>query len=424
VRDLGLRAEDFYKPAHGHIYASTLHLLQVGSPVDVVTVADELRRVGLIDEVGGLPRLLELQAATPAFSAAHRYARIVADCAMLRRLISVSSEIADLAYVGSSDSRETVERAKALLAARTVAESTDQLEDFWLSMGEAFVGLDDRDTAQPWVHNGVVRVGQRLGIVAPPGVGKSFLMSQFAWCAENGVHALTGCRVAQPSTRSLVVELEGSRHDVAYRSGVIKSALVRLGIPSRDLAEPAFLWRQGGIDLANESGYILLRRALQAIVRGDDARPGQAVGMVCIGPQKYFGLPDHRENYEQHASRVQANLNQILSEFQCAIVVEVHANASGAVAGSERWKNWPDIGWELVGEDDQIRNLDHRVPMRLGVDRYRQPRDTSAVRLKTLWRNQPGHPLPWTAADDRERDGRSTHDHLNRPHLNEPAHQG
>ena len=60
--------DHFYKPAHQHIYAAIRGLIANGQPVDVVTVADELRRNGLLDEIGGAPTLLELQNATPAIS--------------------------------------------------------------------------------------------------------------------------------------------------------------------------------------------------------------------------------------------------------------------------------------------------------------------------------------------------------------------
>ena len=93
VAELGLHVEHFYKPSHQHIYSAVRGLMATGQPVDIVTVADELRRNGLLDEVGGAAALLELQNATPAISNATRYAKIVQDTALLRRLISVAGEI-------------------------------------------------------------------------------------------------------------------------------------------------------------------------------------------------------------------------------------------------------------------------------------------------------------------------------------------
>ena len=68
VAEAGLQIDHFYKPAHQHVYASIRGLMASGQPVDVVTVADELRRNGLLEEIGGAAFLMELQNATPAIS--------------------------------------------------------------------------------------------------------------------------------------------------------------------------------------------------------------------------------------------------------------------------------------------------------------------------------------------------------------------
>ena len=70
-------AGDFYKPAHGHVFESIHSLYGQGEPADPVTVAEELRRAGLLEAVGGPPALVALQSNTPAIGNASRYARIV-----------------------------------------------------------------------------------------------------------------------------------------------------------------------------------------------------------------------------------------------------------------------------------------------------------------------------------------------------------
>ena len=99
----GVRAEEFYKPAHQHIYDAIRSLNTAGEPIDPITVGDELRRNNLLDGIGGIDALLTLQNATPAITSADRYAKIVRETASLRRLISVASEIAEIAYSGPED---------------------------------------------------------------------------------------------------------------------------------------------------------------------------------------------------------------------------------------------------------------------------------------------------------------------------------
>src|SRR5262245_54116223 len=132
VAELGVSADDFYRPAHQHIFEAVRVLTAVGEPVDTVTVADELRRDGLLEQVGGVQTLLDLQSATPSVSNASRYARIVQDTALLRRLISVAGEITDLAYDEPDDVTKALDEAEAKvfqIADQRVLDSTAALSD-------------------------------------------------------------------------------------------------------------------------------------------------------------------------------------------------------------------------------------------------------------------------------------------------------
>ena len=112
VGEMDMVPEHFYKPGHQHIYTAIRSLAVNGSPVDAVTVADELRRNGLLEEIGGATTLLELQNATPAISNASRYAKIVQDTSMLRRLIGVAGDIAEIAYLEPDDVTKALDEAE------------------------------------------------------------------------------------------------------------------------------------------------------------------------------------------------------------------------------------------------------------------------------------------------------------------------
>ena len=113
--DVRLSPEDFYRPAHGHIYDAILALYGAGEPVDPVTVSDELQRADLLDMVGGPAALVSISARTPATSSAAHYARIVSEHALLRRLIGVAGEIAEIGYSLPDDVVAAVDRAEAMV---------------------------------------------------------------------------------------------------------------------------------------------------------------------------------------------------------------------------------------------------------------------------------------------------------------------
>jgi len=127
-----LDPENFYKPAHGHIYEAITSLNAAGEPADTVTVAEELRRAGLLDAIGGPAALVTLQAATPAISNAARYATIIEEHALLRRLIGVAGEIAEMSYGLPDDVTKTVDIAESLMfevGQRRVTDSMAQIDD-------------------------------------------------------------------------------------------------------------------------------------------------------------------------------------------------------------------------------------------------------------------------------------------------------
>jgi replicative DNA helicase len=140
VIEAGLRYDDFYKPAHQHIFDVAIAVSQSGGPVDTITVADELGRLGLLDQVGGVEALHVLQNATPAISNAAHYAKIVQDAAMLRRLIMVAADISELAY----NRPESVEEALDEAESRVFRVADRRVTESYLEIGELMKLAVDR----------------------------------------------------------------------------------------------------------------------------------------------------------------------------------------------------------------------------------------------------------------------------------------
>ncbi|UAW99144.1 replicative DNA helicase [Halopseudomonas nanhaiensis] len=89
---------DFYRHDHRLIFRAMVRLAGRNQPFDVVTLAEDLDREGLIDQVGGLAYLGQLAKNTPSAANIGAYAQIIRERATLRQLISVSSDIADTAF--------------------------------------------------------------------------------------------------------------------------------------------------------------------------------------------------------------------------------------------------------------------------------------------------------------------------------------
>ena len=150
-----LRAADFYKPANAHIFDAIHALYASGQPVDAITVGDELKRNGLLDAVGGHQALVDIMAATPATSNAGGYARIVEEHALLRRLIGVAGEIAEMGYSMPEDITKALDRAESMVYdvnQRRVTDTTSKIEDLLglnLDRLEQLYGRGDAITGTP-----------------------------------------------------------------------------------------------------------------------------------------------------------------------------------------------------------------------------------------------------------------------------------
>jgi replicative DNA helicase len=101
-----LKTDDFALDSHRKIYDTMLHLVEVGHAVDIVTVADALRKKKELDSVGGLPYLASLSEGLPRKLSIESYVRIVRDKSLMRQLLSVC----DMGMIEASDqSREALD---------------------------------------------------------------------------------------------------------------------------------------------------------------------------------------------------------------------------------------------------------------------------------------------------------------------------
>ncbi|MCS6786536.1 MAG: replicative DNA helicase [Thiobacillaceae bacterium] len=90
--------QDFYAAAHRAIWRQITRLVEEGKPADVITVAEALASYNQLEEVGGLAYLSDLAENTPSAANIRRYAEIVRERAILRRLAEVGVEISEMAY--------------------------------------------------------------------------------------------------------------------------------------------------------------------------------------------------------------------------------------------------------------------------------------------------------------------------------------
>ena len=144
-----LKIDDFYRPAHGTVYAAVLDLYGRGEPADAVMVAGELTKSGEIARIGGAAYLHDLVSSVPTAANASYYARIVSERATLRRMVTAGTRIVQMGYAGEGDVYDLVDRAQAEVYDLTSGRTSED----YLPLRDIFEGTINEIEAIA-AHNG------------------------------------------------------------------------------------------------------------------------------------------------------------------------------------------------------------------------------------------------------------------------------
>lgn len=110
-----VKADDFYSNAHKEIYAAMTDLYAKGEPIDLVTVVEQLRVRKALEAAGGRSYVAELSGFAPTSANAVSYAKIVADKAINRKLISAASTIIDNSFNEKIESSTLLDNAETII---------------------------------------------------------------------------------------------------------------------------------------------------------------------------------------------------------------------------------------------------------------------------------------------------------------------
>ena len=210
-----LQGDFFYIPAHRQIYETLSDMSTAGKPVDLVTLRDELQRRKLLEEIGGVDYLTLLVDGVPNAANVEYYGRIVRDKALLRGLITITTELCRDAYDSTEDAAIVLDRAENRmfqLASKQINESATPISTI---IQQAFEQLETLDGSITGVATGYFQLdeltcglqpGEMIIIAARPSMGKTAIALNMAeYMAVND------------NTPVLVFSLEMARRQLAQR---------------------------------------------------------------------------------------------------------------------------------------------------------------------------------------------------------------
>ena len=213
-----VRGVDFYIPKHEIIFDAVMNLYSHGEPTDVIAVTDELTKSGEIGRAGGAEYLHTLTGLVPTAANAGFYASIVAEKAVLRRLVEAGTRIVQMGYASEGEVVDLVNNAQAEIYGVTggvesedyvplieaITAATDEIEAAAGRDGQ-MVGVPTGFAQLDALTNGL-HPGQLIILAARPAIGKSTLALDFARAAA--VHN---------DMPTIVFSLEMGRSEIAMR---------------------------------------------------------------------------------------------------------------------------------------------------------------------------------------------------------------
>src|SRR6266850_1312601 len=192
VADL-LAADDFYVARNQRVYAAVYELLQRRERIDTLTVQMELARREELDRVGGVAYLADLIAKVPTAVEIERFAHVVRDKAVLRRLLGAATAIAADSYAEPTDMPLALDRAEQRLFALRDDTSNAQLRHIQTALQDNFQILTDR-MDRPYEVSGIpsgfreldfytegFAAGDLVVLASRPSVGKTSLALAIAF---------------------------------------------------------------------------------------------------------------------------------------------------------------------------------------------------------------------------------------------------
>jgi len=336
-----LTDEAFYKKAHRDIFKGMLNVSEKGEAIDVITLAEELKRLGTYQSIGGPAYLTTIMDSVHTAANAEYYAKAVFDKYLLRRLITISGDITTQALLGATEAREVLDEAERLIFEVSERGIRKTFEPIGKIIKERFENLEKlyenqspvSGLATPFDELDALTSGfqnSELVIVAGrPSMGKTSFALNIAQHLGIKEKIPVGVFSLEMSSEQLVMRLlcaEARIDSHRLRMGYIKSSeFAELAIVAGYLSEaPIYIDDSPGITMMELRAKA---RRLKSEVN---------VGAIFIDYLQLVSSTDRFENRQQQISSISRGLKALAKELDIPVVVLSQLSRAVESRGGDR----------------------------------------------------------------------------------------
>jgi replicative DNA helicase len=330
-----VKTHDFYQPKHSIIFDAIIDMYGRGEPADLITIGSALVDSGEIGRIGGAPYLHTLVSSVPTAANAAYYARIVADRAVLRRLIEAGTRITQLGYGAANgagrdidDVVDLAQQAVYDVTERRVSEdfaalnellqpTLDEIEAIGANGGVMTgvpTGFTDLDRLLNGLHS-----GQLIIVAGRPGLGKSTVAMDFA----------RSCSIKNQMA-SIIFSLEMSKVEIVMRLLSAEARVPLHTLRSGQLSDDDWTKlarRMGEVseaplfcdDTPNMTLMEIRAKARRLKQRHD-------VKLIVVDYLQLMSSPKRVESRQQEVAELSRGLKLLAKEVECPVIAVSQLN--------------------------------------------------------------------------------------------------
>ncbi|MDI6739644.1 MAG: replicative DNA helicase [Candidatus Edwardsbacteria bacterium] len=318
--------QNLYSSGHRKIFRAMVTLFEKNQPVDLVTVAEELRRLKWLDDIGGPVYLTRLADSVATAANVEYYARIVLEKAVLRRLINSATQIASSAYDSDENAEVLLDQAEELIFAikeKRLRKTLIPLKQFIHDSFETVERLYREKRHITGAETGFKKLdeytsglqgGELIIIGARPSVGKTAFALNVAQHLAIGLHQPVAIFSLEMSKEQLVLRLLCSEARVS-------SHKVRTGYLSQDewppLVNAAGLLHDAPIYIDDSAGS----SPLEIRAKARRLKAEVDIKLIIVDYlQLMRGSSSRVENRQQEIAEISRSLKALAKELNVPVI--------------------------------------------------------------------------------------------------------
>lgn len=322
-------SQDFYDLRHQTIYEEMVVMYDQRVPIDIITLQQRLKDRQMLDQVGGIPYLNELQDATPSSANLSYYLDFVIEKALLRRSILACTDFVGRAYdfEGEADElMDELERDVMKLTQKRNEGSAKPIGDFVMDTIATIEAYANRQGAPNAIATGYsdldrmmmggLKAGEVFVIAARPSVGKTSLLMNIMDFISIQSRLPVGVFSLEMTSASLTLRMICTRARVNLRN-ITEGFMAESDFPKLTMA--AGQVRNAPLYIDDSPGLSILQ------IRARARRMVQQYGIKCLGLD-YMQLAHStskraRENRQIEISEISSGLKELAKELGLPIIV-------------------------------------------------------------------------------------------------------